>query len=544
MKETYIDGYMLKKMIKRGAKILNINKELVDSLNVFPVPDGDTGTNMSLTLDSAVKEMDLSKDNSVAEIAARAAKGSLMGARGNSGVILSQILRGIAKSVENKEKIDSHDFALALQKGSDTAYKAVMKPVEGTILTVVRECAKTALNFANKNLSLEEISEKTFYHCEKVLARTQYMLPTLKEAGVVDAGGKGFVYIMQGIYEVLKGVEDDEQIEELIEEKTAELTVFKEDIVFVYCTEAILKGDNIEIEIMREDLSIFGDSLLVVGDSELVKLHIHTNNPGAILEYCLKLGELKEIKIENMKEQHIEYIKDSIQDEINSKKDIEEETDKIGIISVVSGKGLEDIYTSLGCDKIIRGGQTMNPSTEDILNSIEKLNFQEIIVLPNNSNIILTALQAKKVSKKNVHVIPTKNIPQGINALMALNIENDIENNVKKMEEAIKDVKTIEITFAVRDSVFNGMEIKTGNFIGLVDGEIKQIGDNINDVLLAILKDFDCDDFEVITVFYGEDIDKSEAKGLSEQIQALCHEWEVEFHYGGQPLYYYIISME
>ena len=295
---------------------------------------------------------------------------------------------------------------------------------------------------------------------------------------------------------------------------------------------------------MREDLSKFGDSLLVVGDGDLVKLHIHTNNPGEILEYCLKLGELKEIKIENMKEQHIEYLKDHIQDEINNKNDIEKQTDKIGIISVVSGKGLEDIYISLGCDKIIYGGQTMNPSTEDILNSIEELNFQEIIVLPNNSNIILTALQAKEVSKKNVYVIPTKNIPQGINALMAFNPENDVEKNVQKMEDSIKNIKTVEITFAVRDSFFNGMQIKTGNIIGLVDGEIKHVGDNINEVLLNIVREFDKEDFEVVTIFYGEDIDRSEAEDLINKIQNLYEDWEVELHYGGQPLYYYIVSME
>ncbi len=531
-------------MLKRGAKILNNNKEIVDSLNVFPVPDGDTGTNMSLTLESAVKEMDQTRENSVAEMSARAAKGSLMGARGNSGVILSQILRGIAKSVENKEEIGAYDFALALQNGSDTAYKAVMKPVEGTILTVVRECAKYALNLANKDLHIEEVLEKLFYYCEKVLVRTQYMLPTLKEAGVVDAGGKGFVYIMQGMYETIKGIEDDGYIGELFEEKTIELTVSNDDIIFIYCTEVILKGDNIGIEKMREDLSKFGDSLLVVGDGDLVKLHIHTNNPGEILEYCLKLGELKEIKIENMKEQHIEYLKDHIQDEINNKNDIEKQTDKIGIISVVSGKGLEDIYISLGCDKIIYGGQTMNPSTEDILNSIEELNFQEIIVLPNNSNIILTALQAKEVSKKNVYVIPTKNIPQGINALMAFNPENDVEKNVQKMEDSIKNIKTVEITFAVRDSFFNGMQIKTGNIIGLVDGEIKHVGDNINEVLLNIVREFDKEDFEVVTIFYGEDIDRSEAEDLINKIQNLYEDWEVELHYGGQPLYYYIVSME
>ncbi|HHY13828.1 MAG TPA: DAK2 domain-containing protein [Thermoanaerobacterales bacterium] len=544
MKVTYIDGNMYRQMLKRSAKILKNNRELVDSLNVFPVPDGDTGTNMSLTLDSAVKEMEREKENSIGKMSAKVARGSLMGARGNSGVILSQIFRGIAKSFEYKDKINSRDFALALQSGSDTAYKAVMKPVEGTILTVIRECANKALDLANKNISLDDTIEETFNHSMKVLAKTQYILPALKEAGVVDAGGKGFVFIIQGMYEIIKGIEDKQtEVTEDIE-KDVELSVIEDDIEFQYCTELIIEGKNMVPDVIKNELVTEGDSLLVVGDEDIVKLHIHTNNPGKILEYCLKFGELNEIKIDNMKKQHNEYLRDTIQEETKDEANAEIDEGKIGIISVVSGDGLKDIYKSLGCDKVIWGGQTMNPSTQDILDSINELNFREIIILPNNSNIILTALQAQKMSDKNIFVIPTKNIPQGISALLAFNVENDINLNVKNMEDSIKDVKTIEITFAVRDSTFNGMEIKEGNIIGLADGEIKHVGDNVDEVLLKTLKEYEKEDLEFVTIFYGEDVKESEADDLVGKIQNISDEWEIESHFGGQPLYYYIVSME
>ncbi|MDK2901384.1 MAG: fatty acid kinase [Thermosediminibacterales bacterium] len=545
MAAVYIDGNMLKKMIKRAATVLNENKAKVDSLNVFPVPDGDTGTNMSLTIESAAQEIEKAKKNSVSEVAEKAARGSLMGARGNSGVILSQILRGFAKAVEKKEKLGPKDLAYALQKGSETAYKAVMKPVEGTILTIARECGKNAVNLAYKGLNSEEILEKTILHCEEVLEKTPEMLPILKEAGVVDAGGKGFIYILKGALEALKGFEDEPSGKIAAYKDDKSVKKFTEEdfkLQLQYCTEIVLSGNNIDTGIIKKDFSKLGDSLLVVGDKELVKIHIHTNHPGEALEYCLKLGELKKIKIDNMKEQHKEFIRhNNVREKDISKP---KHNKKIGIISVVSGKGFEEIFTGLGTDKIIQGGQTMNPSTQDILSAIEELDLSEVIILPNNSNIILAAQQAKRMSNKNVYVVPSKSIPQGISALLALNPNESIEKNAEKMEKAVNNIKTIEITYAVRDSVFNGFQIKSGDILGIIEGEIKEFGENINEVLFKILNNLYEGDYELLTIFYGKDIEQKEAEMLSKEINSKYRKWDVELHYGGQPLYFYIISLE
>ncbi|WP_120166196.1 DAK2 domain-containing protein [Thermohalobacter berrensis] len=544
MKIEYIDGDILKKMIIGGANYLEKNKTVVDDLNVFPVPDGDTGTNMALTMQSAARQVKKSNANNIEDIAKAASKGSLMGARGNSGVILSQLFRGLAQGLTGIEKANTKDIARAFKMASDTAYKAVMKPIEGTILTVARECAEKAEELAKEENDIKIFLEEVIKHGDETLKKTPEMLDALKQAGVVDAGGKGLLYILIG---ALKAVtfDDDEFFDELDEylkadEETKEYTE-EADIKFGYCTEFIINSKNGDIEKLKDELTKFGDSMLVIGDEEHIKVHIHTNNPGEVLEKGLKIGELTNIKIDNMRYQH----KSKVVDEKHVQQNQEDEMKKYSIITVAMGEGIKNVFKDLRVDYVISGGQTMNPSTEDILKAVENVKGENIIILPNNSNIILAAKQAKELSNRNIEVVPTKTIPQGVTALLSFDEDLDLDENIENMEEAIKEVKTGEVTFAVRDTTINGKEIKKDDVIGISEGEIKSIGNDIREVSMDLLRNIiDEDENDLITIFYGEDISKEKAEELGELLEEEMEECDIEVVYGGQPLYYYIFSVE
>ncbi len=533
-----IDGLYLKNMFISGANNLENNKEMVNSLNVFPVPDGDTGTNMSLTMTSAIKEINNAKDNNASTIAELAANGSLMGARGNSGVILSQILRGFAKALKNEKQIDSKTLANALMEGSKTAYKAVMRPTEGTILTVIRESAEHGIMIADKTTDLPRFLEEVVNQANKTLEKTPDMLPVLKQANVVDAGGKGLVNIFNGMLFYLTTNRVIQATERVIQfESVKEKPGFKaEDIEFGYCTEFFIKGEALNHEFYKNAILGLGDSLIVVGDENLIKVHIHTNNPGLVLEKALELGRLSSIKIDNMREQHRELLINE-EDKLNYKK-------KIGIVAVAVGSGITSIFKDLGADEIIEGGQTMNPSTEDILSSINKVNADNIIILPNNGNIILAAKQVKYLTSKNIMVAQTKTIPQGVAAIMAVDQDKALNENVLKIQHAINGVKTGLITYAVRDSNFNGVDIEEGNIIGIIESEIESVGNNIREVATKVMELMVDGDSSLITLYYGDEVDLKEAELLFDDIKDKYGECDVELHFGGQQLYYYIISVE
>ena len=538
MKIKYIDGPILKKMMIQGANSLELNKSTIDALNVFPVPDGDTGINMSLTMDSATKEVKKVVTETVETISEAMANGSLMGARGNSGVILSQLFRGFAKSCKGKEKLNTIDFAQALKGAADTAYKAVMKPIEGTILTIAREMAEKAIEISKKEDDFNVFFTDIIKHSEIVLEKTPQMLKVLKDAGVVDAGGKGLIVITIGFYQGLTGKITAIETSKIEKSEELYLDIPTEDITFGYCTEFIIKGTAVDLELYKKKIADLGDSMLVVGDQNLVKVHIHTNNPGQVLEYGLAWGELINIKIDNMRQQH----KNRIFNEASG--DSEEAVKEYGIIAVSMGEGLLNIFKDLNVDEIITGGQTMNPSTEEIKNAIDKIPAKHIFILPNNSNIILAANQAKEISKKNIHVIPSKTIPQGIAAILAFNPDLDIEKNIDLMKSSLSKVKTGQVTFSVRDTQFNSNTIKKGDILGIMNANIQVVGDNIEEVAFDLLSDIISDKDEMVTIFYGEDCSEADANRLGDRIGAIYENLDIEVYYGGQPLYYYIFSVE
>ncbi|MDR5658310.1 DAK2 domain-containing protein [Serpentinicella sp. ANB-PHB4] len=543
MKVEYIDGELLKNMVVAGAQSLENNKKLVNALNVFPVPDGDTGTNMALTMQSAVKEVKSSKSNALSVIADAVANGSLMGARGNSGVILSQLFRGFAKGVKDKEKLNTTDLANAFKNASDTAYKAVMKPTEGTILTVARESAEKALEICKKEKDIVSFLEKVIFEAEETLKRTPDMLEVLKEAGVVDSGGKGLVLILQGGLGAITG--ETVNIEEEQEQGENEVSsyVFDENIEFGYCTEFIINGDNIDTDRFKSLIETYGDSMLVVGNENVAKVHIHTNNPGEVMEQGLKLGELSDIKIDNMRKQHSHQV---FEENVVDKKDgsKKEEKKKYAFITVTMGEGLTNIFKDFNVDHVIEGGQTMNPSTEDFLKAIDALNAETIYILPNNSNIIMAANQAKEISKENIKVIPSKSVPQGIAALVAFNDISTADENEQQMTEALKEITTGQVTYAVRDTSINDLPINKGDIIGIGNNDIKSVGDDVNKVSIDLLSKIVTEEHEMVTVFYGEDLTNEEADLLSKQIEQKFPEHEIELYYGGQSIYYYIFSIE
>ena len=534
----YIDNVAFKKMLLGAAANLENNKELVDSLNVFPVPDGDTGTNMNLTVKSAVKEVNSLEKSTITHIANAAANGSLMGARGNSGVILSQLFRGMAKGLDGSIKIDCKIIAESLGCASETAYKAVMKPVEGTILTVARETAEKAVETYDKYDDVCLFLEKLAEEAREALNRTPEMLDALKQADVVDAGGKGFLFLLEGGLAALKGVEiKQEKREHKILKTEDEVMEFssENEIIYTYCTEFFIKNPTKTAEEFLSKIFDKGDSIVCVGDDKLIKTHIHTNNPGLILEIAVKYGELSKIKIDNMKEQFKERLKTS---EKNREKK------KYGFVAIGTGSGIQKVFNDLNVDVFLSGGQTMNPSTEDILDAVNNINSDNIIILPNNGNIILAASQAKEISDKNIYVIPSKSIPQGITAMLAFKEENDLGDNVKAMTDAVKDVKTGQVTYAVRDTVFNDMEIKKDEIIALSEGDIVSHGQNPEEQVLELVKKMVTEDSFLITLFYGDKVDKQEAEELEEKVEEIAEGCDVEIIYGGQPLYYYIVSVE
>lgn len=539
MNIKHIDNVTFKKMLLGAAVNLENNKTIVDSLNVFPVPDGDTGTNMNLTVQAAVKEIQNLSESTITSIADAAANGSLMGARGNSGVILSQLLRGMSKGLKGANQIDCKIIAESFKLASDTAYKAVMRPVEGTILTVARETAEKAMATYTEYQDVIVFLESLIKQAKDTLRRTPDMLKVLKQADVVDAGGKGLIFLLEGALAALKGIEIKQEIrEDQVIDTEVELEEFtsEDEIIFAYCTEFIIKNPKTTSEEFLSRIYDKGDSIVCVGNENIIKTHLHTNNPGQILSIAVKYGELIGIKIDNMKEQFRERLKNS------HKKSHEKK--KYGFVAIGTGDGIQKVFTDLNVDVFVSGGQTMNPSTEDILAAAHKINAKHIIILPNNSNIILAATQAKEISDKDLHVVPSKTIPQGITALIAFKEENDVEENMNAMTEAVKEVKTGQITYAVRDTVFNDLEIKKDQIIAIYDGDIVNHGENPEDEAIELISKMVDEDSFLVTLFYGDKVDKKTAENMKQRIEEVAEDCDIEIIYGGQPLYYYIISVE
>lgn len=547
-----IDAKLLAKMFLAGAKNLEAKKEWINELNVFPVPDGDTGTNMTLTIMSAAAEVSRIENPTNEQLAKAISNGSLRGARGNSGVILSQLLRGFTKSItrEEKSELDASAIARAMDKGVETAYKAVMKPKEGTILTVAREAAARAMEIAEEDSNLEAFFLEVFKHAEETLARTPEMLPVLKEAGVVDSGGQGLVEVYRGALDAFRGKEIDYTIEET--SGTGSITKVtsqaEADIKFGYCTEFIIMLDQefseTEEHAFKHFLSSIGDSIVVVADDEIVKVHVHTNHPGQAIEKALTYGSLSRMKIDNMREEHQEkLIKDA--ERIAKEQEKQEEQKEVGFLSVSTGEGIRDIFLDLGVDYLIEGGQTMNPSTEDMLNAIAKINAKTIFIFPNNKNIILAANQARDLTKdKKIIVIPTKTIPQGITAMINYVAEKTPEENEESMLEEISTVKTGQVTYAVRDTRLDDKEIHQGDIMGIGDKGILAVGTEINAVAGEMAGHMVDEDAEIISIYYGADVSEEEAEKLQESLEEAYPDCDVEVNFGGQPIYYYILSVE
>ena len=552
-----IDAAMLKKCFLAGAANLEAKKEIINELNVFPVPDGDTGTNMTMTILSAAKEVSNIASPNFENLSKAISGGSLRGARGNSGVILSQLFRGFTKEIKSVTVIDAPILARAFQKATETAYKAVMKPKEGTILTVAKGLSDKMNELACENGDLEEILGQVLEHGRYVLSQTPEMLPVLKEAGVVDSGGQGLIEVLSGIYDCLLGKEID-LTAALGTTTTAkvEADTTQADIKYGYCTEFIIniekKFDNGDELNFKAYLESIGDSIVVVADDEIVKVHVHTNDPGLAIQKALTYGSLSKMKIDNMREEHKEkLIKESQKAEAEKKaaeeaaKKPAEPKKKYGFISVSAGAGLSEIFEGLGVDVVIEGGQTMNPSTEDMLNAIDKVNAENVFILPNNSNIILAANQAQSiVTDKNVYVVPSKTIPQGITALINFDESADAEANFDNMSSEMKNVKTGQVTYAVRDTSMDGKEIKQNDIMGIGDKTILSVGKDIEETTIDMLSQLIDDDSELISVYYGADVSSEQVDSLTAKIEETYPDLDLEVHSGGQPIYYYIVSVE
>lgn len=557
-----IDASTLKKMFLAGAANIEVNKERINELNVFPVPDGDTGTNMTLTIMSAVKEVNNLANPTMEELAKAISGGSLRGARGNSGVILSQLLRGFTKEIKDYSEINVTVMTNAFQKAVETAYRAVMKPKEGTILTVARGAAEKAAELVSQTDDLVYFSQVILAHMEEVLEKTPELLPVLKEAGVVDSGGQGLVEIVRGAYDALIGKEvklSDITAKPVVTGGTTRERISTDDIKFGYCTEFIVvlekEYNNADEEALKKYFESIGDSLVLVSDDEVVKVHVHTNDPGLAIQKGLSYGSLTSIKIDNMREEHNERVILNAEQKAKEQKDegvkeskpqLEQKPrKKVGFIAVSMGEGLDEIFTGLGVDYIIKGGQTMNPSTEDMLNAISEVNADNIYILPNNSNIILAAEQAVKLTEdKNIFVIPSKNIPQGITAVINFVYDKSPEENAARMTEEMKKVKSGQVTYAVRDTSFDGKEIKQGNIMGIGDSSIKSVGTDIKQTTLELVNSLIDESSELISLYYGEEISEEDAQELADELTEQYPDMDIEVHYGGQPIYYYVLSVE
>jgi uncharacterized protein len=557
---TALDGKRFAEMVIQGSNHLSTHANMVDALNVFPVPDGDTGTNMNLSMTSGAKEVRNNIQDHIGKVGVALSKGLLMGARGNSGVILSQLFRGFSKTIEQKSEINGKEFAAALETGVETAYKAVMKPVEGTILTVAKDSAKKAVQVAKKESDIIKIMEETLKEAKASLSRTPDLLPVLKEVGVVDSGGQGLVLVYEGFLAVLKGESLPEtsssfsNMNELVNaehHKSVQSHMNTEDIEFGYCTEFMVKFEDGKLsnhtfseEDFRQELSQFGDSLLVISDQEVVKVHIHSEQPGDVLSYGQKFGNLINIKIENMRQQHTNIVGESSHDSRLEAPARKLEKQEYGIVTVSMGKGIADLFRSIGAHAVIEGGQTMNPSTEDIVKAIKEVNAKKIIILPNNKNIIMAAEQAAEVTEEEVIVVPSKTVPQGMTALLSFNPSADLTVNAETMKEALKHVKTGQITFAVRDTNIEGLSIEKDDFMGINDGKISVKNKNKLEAAKDLLKDMLDEDSEILTILQGEDSSDAEVEELLSFIEENYADVEVEIHKGQQPLYSFIFAIE
>lgn len=564
---TTIDAPMLAKMFLAGAKNLEAKKEWINELNVFPVPDGDTGTNMTMTIMAAAAEVKNLGDNlNMASLAKAISSGSLRGARGNSGVILSQLFRGFTKGISKHEELDIVILSDAFQKAVETAYKAVMKPKEGTILTVAKGGADKALELIGETDDLTVFLDKVIKHADYVLSQTPEMLPVLKQAGVVDSGGQGLVTVLKGAYDALMGKEIDYSLDST---DTGSSVVkiseqAEQDIKFGYCTEFIIvlnqpleEKDELNFKSFLESI---GDSIVVVADDEITKVHVHTNDPGLAIQRALTYGSLSKIKIDNMREEHQEkLIKDaqkaaaeqkaedekrrSQQEALEEKRQIPKKD--MGFISVSIGEGINEIFKGLGVDYIIAGGQTMNPSTEDMLNAIDDVNADHIFILPNNKNIILAANQAASlIEEKDIHVIPTKTVPQGITALINFMPDSTAEENAQRMTEELSSVKSGQVTYAVRDTLIDDKSIKQGDYMGIGDSSILSVGKDMESVTKEMVDQMVDEDSAIISIYYGEEVQDEAAEQLGKELGEQYPDCEIEVHYGGQPIYYYVVSVE
>ena len=553
MNSNKINAKMLAKMFLAGAKNLEVKKEWINELNVFPVPDGDTGTNMTLTIMSAAKEVINLQDEDMMTICKAISSGSLRGARGNSGVILSQLFRGFTKTIREYEEIDIPTLATATEKAVESAYKAVMKPKEGTILTVAKGMADKARELSEEGCDdMELYFRQIIEYGDEVLAKTPDMLPVLKQAGVVDSGGQGLMQVMKGAFDAFLGKEIDFTLEASKEStvKEGSASSVDQEIKYGYCTEFIIllnKTFNIKNEIdFKEYLESIGDSIVVVADGDVVKVHVHTNDPGLAIQRALKYGALSNMKIDNMRLEHQEKVnKEQQMKEQEQKKEPEMPHKEVGFIAVSVGEGMSEIFRGLGADYIIEGGQTMNPSTEDMLNAIDRVNADTIFILPNNKNIILAANQAKTmVEDKKIIVIPTKTVPQGITAIINYVPDMDPEDNAATMECEIKNVLTGQVTYAVRDTMIDDKEIKQGDYMGIGDSGILSVGRDMEEVTFNMIKAMMHDDLELISIYYGSDVSEEAAEAIKAKVEETYPDCDVELQMGGQPIYYYVISME
>ncbi len=564
MATKVIDAQLLQKAFIAGAYNLEKNKDYINELNVFPVPDGDTGSNMSLTIMAAAKEVSALDNPSMDELSKTISSGSLRGARGNSGVILSQLLRGFCKEIKGKTQITVSVLADGFVRAVETAYKAVMKPKEGTILTVAKGVAEKAVELSEMDMDFETLGQEILDYGNEVLKQTPELLPVLKEAGVVDSGGQGLMEFLTGAYNGLTGKEviDPQAVSGGTKKNASTMSSEEIDtshIKYGYCTEFIImleKEYNEETEAkFKEFLTSIGDSLVVVSDDEIVKVHVHTNHPGLAFEKGLEYGSLTSMKVDNMREEHKEKViheqdrkkaaEQEAQLDAKKKEKIDEPKKPFGFVAVSVGDGLNDIFKDLGVDYIIEGGQTMNPSTEDVLDAISKVNAETVFVFPNNKNIILAANQAAEIEEeKTVLVIPTKTIPQGISALISFDETETAEANKAGMEDALTAVKSGQVTYAVRDTSIDGKEIKTGDYMGIDDAGIQAVGQNITEVVKDLIGAMADEDSELLSIYYGSDVEEEKANALVEAVQAAYPDFEVEAHAGGQPIYYYILSLE
>lgn len=553
-----IDGKMLQKMFLAGAQNIEAKKEYINELNVFPVPDGDTGTNMTLTIMAAAKEVGAIEHPTIENLSKAISSGSLRGARGNSGVILSQLFRGFTKEVKDKNEITVSIAAQAFERAVATAYKAVMKPKEGTILTVAKGGATKALILAEETDDLVYFFDEVLLYMQEVLDQTPDMLPVLKEAGVVDSGGEGLLTILKGAYDALLGKEVDLSKIPAAKERTEGFVssgdVSVSDIKFGYCTEFIIMVEKEFNEKTEEEfksyLESLGDSIVVVSDENIVKVHVHTNDPGLAIQKALTYGSLTNMKIDNMREEHNEKVireAEKAEADKKAKEQIKKEAPRkeVGFISVSIGEGINEIFKGLGVDYLIEGGQTMNPSTEDMLEAISKVNADNIFILPNNKNIILAAEQAKHLTKdKNIIVIPSKTVPQGITAIINYVYDKNIKENEEHMKAEMKNVKSGQVTYAVRDTSIDGKTIKTGDIMGIGDNGILSVGKDTKETTLDMAAQMIDESSELVSLYYGEEVTEEEASQVAEDIMNQFPEVEVEAHFGGQPIYYYVLSVE